>query len=106
MQSSSAPIKSVIPNGEIMRVIWTLGKSDAKKSRHFLAVQRLGKQQPLKTLLGRQVKKGRIADRNPRGKNLFIILWFPRMLMIQSATESLFSHICAKNRPNIGRNDS
>ena len=95
MQSSSAPIKSVIPNGEIMRVIWTLGKSDAQEVTALLSESKRLETATVKTLLGRLVKKG-VLRTETQGKNLFIILWFPRMLRFKSATESLFSHICAK----------
>ncbi len=80
MQSSSAPIKISDSEWEIMRVIWTLGKSDAQEVTALLSESKDWKTATVKTLLGRLVKKRRIADRNPRKKNLFIILWFPRML--------------------------
>ena len=48
MQSSSAPIKISDSEWEIMRVIWTLGKSDAQEVTALLSESKTGKQQPLK----------------------------------------------------------
>ena len=79
MQSSSAPIKISDSEWEIMRVIWTLGKSDAQEVTALLSESKDWKTATVKTLLGRLVKKA-YCGQKPKEKNLFIILWFPRML--------------------------
>ena len=58
MQSSSAPIKISDSEWEIMRVIWTLGKSDAQEVTALLSESKDWKTATVKTLLGRLVKKG------------------------------------------------
>ena len=77
-----------------MRVIWTLGKSDAQEVTALLSESKDWKTATVKTLLGRLVKKA-YCGQKPKEKNLFIILWFPRMLRFK-VPQSLFSHICAK----------
>ena len=86
-----------------MRVIWTLGKSDAQEVTALLSESKDWKTATVKTLLGRLVKR-RIADRNPRKKFVYYPL-VSEDATIQSATEFILSYLC-KNRPNIGRNDS
>ena len=95
MQSSSAPIKISDSEWEIMRVIWTLGKSDAQEVTALLSESKDWKTATVKTLLGRLVKKGVLRTETQGKKFVYYPLVFEDAT-IQSATESLFSHICAK----------
>ena len=105
MQSSSAPIKISDSEWEIMRVIWTLGKSDAQEVTALLSESKDWKTATVKTLLGRLVKKRRIADRNPRKKICLLSFGFRGCYDSKCHREFILSYLC-KNRPNIGRNDS
>ncbi len=77
MQSVVEPIKISDSEWEVMRVIWTLGQSDAKEITALLSENKNWKAATVKTLLGRLVKKG-VLKTESQGKNLFIRRLFPK----------------------------
>lgn len=80
---------------EVMRVLWTLGEADAQQIADVLGQRMDWKLATVKTLLGRLVKKAAVRT-EPSGKKY---IYFPQVgeeETLQSATENLFSRICAK----------
>ena len=80
---------------EVMRVIWTLGQANAQQITQILADSMDWKVATVKTLLGRLVKKEALWTEQEVKK----FIYHPavsEMETVRSATENLFSHICAK----------
>lgn len=80
---------------EIMRVLWTLGQADAQQISEILGESMDWKLATVKTLLGRLVKKAAVRTETSGKK----FIYFPQVeegATVRSATENLFSHICAK----------
>lgn len=97
MEATSAETQMKISDSEweVMRVLWTLGYADAQEITGILGASMNWKLATVKTLLGRLVKKNAITT-EPVGKKF---RYFPAVSeeeTIQSATENLFSHVCAK----------
>jgi CopY/TcrY family copper transport repressor len=95
MVATNTPIKISDSEWEIMRVIWTLGKSDAQEVTKLLSESMDWKAATVKTLLGRLVKKG-VLRTESYGKKFIYHPIVSEDATIRSATENLFSHICAK----------
>ncbi|MFV0558957.1 MAG: CopY/TcrY family copper transport repressor [Enterococcus sp.] len=80
---------------EIMRVLWTLEVADAKAIHQLLSSSMDWKLATVKTLLGRLVTKGAIQPDNVGKKFIYRpLVWEQEMIL--SASESLFTHVCAK----------
>lgn len=95
MQSVVEPIKISDSEWEVMRVIWTLGQSDAKEITALLSENKNWKAATVKTLLGRLVKKG-VLKTESQGKKFVYSPLVSEEATVRSAVENLFSHICAK----------
>lgn len=80
---------------EVMRVLWTLGQSDAQEINRLLSDEMGWKLATVKTLLGRLVKKEVVATEQS-GKKFIYRPTVSEAETVRSATENLFSHICAK----------
>lgn len=99
MSEETVPMKISDSEWEIMRVIWTLGQADAQEITQILASSKGWKVATIKTLLGRLVKKEALWTQQVGKK----FIYHPNVSetdTVKSATENLFSHICAKQ---IGR---
>ncbi|MDT2756129.1 CopY/TcrY family copper transport repressor [Enterococcus asini] len=97
MEATSAETQMKISDSEweVMRVLWTLGYADAQEITGILGASMNWKLATVKTLLGRLVKKNAITTETVGKK----FRYFPAVSeeeTIQSATENLFSHVCAK----------
>ena len=95
MTSTETQIKISDSEWEVMRVLWTLGSADAQEITGILGVNMNWKLATVKTLLGRLVKKAAVTTES-EGKKF---RYFPAVSeeeTIQSATENLFSHVCAR----------
>ncbi|GGI65887.1 MULTISPECIES: CopY/TcrY family copper transport repressor [Enterococcus] len=79
---------------EVMRVIWTLGESDAATINDVLKEKMQWKFATVKTLLGRLVKKEALKTRQVGKKYLYSAL-ISEEKSIHEATQELFSRICA-----------
>lgn len=95
MQSVVEPIKISDSEWEVMRVIWTLGQSDAKEITALLSENKNWKAATVKTLLGRLAKKG-VLKTESQGKKFVYSPLVSEEATVRSAAENLFSHICAK----------
>ncbi len=95
MKEVTSPIKISDSEWEIMRVIWTLGQSTAQEITQILAESMDWKAATVKTLLGRLVKK-KVVWTEQEGKKFIYHPAVSEMETVRSATENLFSHICAK----------
>lgn len=94
-QEVQSQIKISDSEWEIMRVLWTLGSADAQEITGLLGARMDWKLATVKTLLGRLVKKSAVTTETAGKK----FRYFPEVSeeeTIQSATENLFSHVCAK----------
>lgn len=80
---------------EVMRVLWTLGQSDAQEINQLLSTEMGWKLATVKTLLGRLVKK-EVVTTEQSGKKFIYRPTVSEEATVRSATENLFSHICAK----------
>lgn len=89
------PVKISDSEWEVMRVLWTLGQSDAQEINELLSQQMGWKLATVKTLLGRLVKKQVVATRQS-GKKFIYRPTVSEDATVRSATENLFAHICAK----------
>lgn len=95
MKEVTSPIKISDSEWEIMRVIWTLGQSTAQEITQILAESMEWKAATVKTLLGRLVKKEAVWTEQ-EGKKFIYHPAVSETETVRSATENLFSHICAK----------
>jgi len=95
METIKEPIKISDSEWEVMRVIWTMGQSTAKEITDLLSANKNWKTATVKTLLGRLVKKG-ILQPESQGKKFIYTPLVSEEATVRSATENLFSHICAK----------
>ncbi|MHC5374633.1 CopY/TcrY family copper transport repressor [Enterococcus sp. LJL120] len=80
---------------EVMRVIWTLGQASAQEIIGVLGDSKDWKPATIKTLLGRLVKK-EVVWTEQVGKKFIYHPAVSESATVRSATENLFSHICAK----------
>ncbi|MDN6640050.1 MAG: CopY/TcrY family copper transport repressor [Tetragenococcus sp.] len=95
MNTVVEPIKISDSEWEVMRVIWTKGKTDAKTINDLLSSFKGWKLATTKTLLGRLVKKD-ILQTEQSGKKFVYSAKVSEEETVRSATENIFSHICAK----------
>ncbi|OTN77247.1 CopY/TcrY family copper transport repressor [Enterococcus sp. 8G7_MSG3316] len=95
MENIEEPIKISDSEWEVMRVIWTMGQSTAKEITDLLSTNKNWKSATVKTLLGRLVKKG-VLEPEAQGKKFIYTPLVSEEATVRSATENLFSHICAK----------
>lgn len=95
MQTIHEPIKISDSEWEIMRVLWTLGKASAQEIDELLSETMNWKLATVKTLLGRLVKK-EVVRTEAEGKKFIYFPIVGEAETVRSATETLFSHICAK----------
>ncbi|GMA47603.1 CopY/TcrY family copper transport repressor [Tetragenococcus muriaticus] len=91
----SEPIKISDSEWEVMRVVWTKGKTDAKTINNLLSHSKGWKLATIKTLLGRLVKKD-VLQTEQSGKKFVYSAKVTEEQTVRSATENIFSHICAK----------
>ena len=92
---ASTPIKISDSEWEVMRVICTLESTTAQEIVEILGQTMDWKAATIKTLLGRLVKKEAVRTEQSGKKYIY----YPAISegeTVKSATESLFSHICAK----------
>lgn len=89
MQSVVEPIKISDSEWEVMRVIWTLGQSDAKEITALLSENKNWKAATVKTLLGRLVKKG-VLKTESQGKKFVYSPLVSEEATVRSAAENLF----------------
>lgn len=95
MEEKRVLIKISDSEWEVMRVIWTLGQANAQQIIQILADSMDWKVATVKTLLGRLVKKEALWTEQ-EGKKFIYHPAVSEMETVRSATENLFSHICAK----------
>src|SRR5699024_1781970 len=95
MEPVIEPVKISDSEWEVMRVVWTKGKTDAKTINEALSRSKGWKLATIKTLLGRLVKKDILAT-DQIGKKYIYSPKVSEEQTVLSATENLFSHICAK----------
>ncbi|EOL42076.1 CopY/TcrY family copper transport repressor [Enterococcus phoeniculicola] len=95
MNTTVEPIKISDSEWEVMRVIWTLDAVTAQEISNILAESMDWKPATVKTLLGRLVKK-EIIWTEQEGKKFIYHPLVSETATVRSATENLFSHICAK----------
>lgn len=79
---------------EVMRVVWTLGETDATTISQILGEKMQWKLATIKTLLGRLVKKEALQTQQV-GKKFFYSAKVSEEETFHGAQEELFSHICA-----------
>ncbi|MBO0481711.1 CopY/TcrY family copper transport repressor [Candidatus Enterococcus courvalinii] len=95
MTKPKMPVKISDSEWEVMRVIWTLNQTTAQEITQILADSMDWKAATVKTLLGRLVKK-EVVWTQQEGKKFIYHPAVSEMDTVRSATENLFSHICAK----------
>ena len=95
MVKTKMPVKISDSEWEVMRVIWTLNQTTAQEITQILADSMDWKAATVKTLLGRLVKK-EVVWTQQEGKKFIYHPAVSEMETVLSATENLFSHICAK----------
>ncbi|GAA3021485.1 CopY/TcrY family copper transport repressor [Tetragenococcus solitarius] len=95
MNTLMEPIKISDSEWEVMRVVWTKGKTDAKTINDLLSSSKGWKLATTKTLLGRLVKKD-VLQTEQAGKKFVYSAKVTEEQTVRSATENIFSHICAK----------
>lgn len=95
MNTLAEPIKISDSEWEVMRVIWTKGQTDAQTINDLLSSSKGWKLATTKTLLGRLVKKD-MLDTKKMGKKFLYRSKVTEEQTVRSATENIFSHICAK----------
>ncbi|KAF1297589.1 penicillinase repressor [Enterococcus sp. JM4C] len=94
MNTTLEPIKISDSEWEVMRVIWTLDAATAQEISEILSESMDWKPATIKTLLGRLVKK-EIVWTEQSGKKFIYHPLVSEESTVRSATENLFSHICA-----------
>lgn len=95
MSMTITPIKISDSEWEVMRVIWTQKATTAQEIIAILGQTMDWKPATIKTLLGRLVKKEAVRTEQAGKKYIY----YPAISegeTVKSATENLFSHICAK----------
>lgn len=95
MVATAEPIKISDSEWEVLRVIWTSGKTTAQQIINVLSASKDWKPATVKTLLGRLVKKEAVWTEQDGKK----FIYHPQVTeeeTVRSATEDLFSHICAR----------
>lgn len=95
MVTVSEPLKISDSEWEILRVIWTQEQATAQQISDVLSSSKGWKPATVKTLLGRLVKKEAVWTEQAGKK----FIYHPKVTetdTVRSATENLFSHICAK----------
>ncbi|MHC5253265.1 CopY/TcrY family copper transport repressor [Listeria kieliensis] len=95
MTMTVTPIKISDSEWEVMRVIWSQEVTTAQEIIDILGQTMDWKPATIKTLLGRLVKKGAVRTEQSGKKYLY----YPAIdegETVKSASENLFSHICAK----------
>lgn len=95
VKKETFPIKISDAEWEIMRVVWTLNQANAQEITQILANSMGWKPATVKTLLGRLVKKEALWTEQV-GKKFIYHPAVSERKTVKSATENLFSHICAK----------
>lgn len=80
---------------EVMRVIWTMEQATAQEIISVLGESKDWKPATIKTLLGRLVKK-EVVWTEQNGKKFIYHPAVSEAATVRSATENLFSHICAR----------
>ncbi|MEO1770166.1 CopY/TcrY family copper transport repressor [Candidatus Enterococcus ferrettii] len=95
MSVTLEPVKISDSEWEIMRVVWTLQSATAQEIIEVLGESKDWKPATIKTLLGRLVKKEALRTEQ-EGKKYIYHPNVSEAETVQSATENLFSHICAK----------
>ena len=80
---------------EVLRVLWANPQSDSKTVCEILGESKEWQNSTIKTLLGRLVKKEALAT-TKKGNKFYYSPLVSEDEVIVSATETLFSHICAK----------
>lgn len=92
--SKEEAIKISDAEWEVMRVIWTLGETDATTINNVLSEKMQWKLATIKTLLGRLVKKEALQTKQV-GKKFFYSAKVSEEETFHGAQEELFAHICA-----------
>lgn len=95
MTMTVSPIKISDSEWEVMRVIWTQEATTAQEIIAILGQTMDWKPATIKTLLGRLVKKEAVRTEQS-GKKYIYYPAISESTTVKSATENLFSHICAK----------
>lgn len=95
MAMTITPVKISDSEWEIMRVIWTQESTTAQEIIDILGQTMAWKSATIKTLLGRLVKKAAVRTEQS-GKKYIYYPTISEGETVKSATENLFSHICAK----------
>lgn len=95
MAMTITPVKISDSEWEIMRVIWTQESTTAQEIIDILGQTMAWKPATIKTLLGRLVKKEAVRTEQS-GKKYIYYPAISEGATVKSATENLFSHICAK----------
>lgn len=80
---------------EVLRVLWANPQSDSKTVCEILGESKGWQNSTIKTLLGRLVKKQALSTIK-KGNKYYYSPLVSEDSVIVSATETLFSHICAK----------
>lgn len=80
---------------EVLRVLWANPQSDSKTVCEILGESKGWQNSTIKTLLGRLVKKQALSTIK-KGNKYYYSSLVSEDSVIVSATETLFSHICAK----------
>lgn len=91
----SEPVKVSEAEWEVLRVIWTQELTTSQEVIKVLETTMDWKPATIKTLLGRLVKKELVGTQKQGNKYGYYPLVSEKET-VQSATETLFSHICAK----------
>lgn len=89
------PVKISDAEWEVMRVLWTLNSATAHEIAAILGDKMDWKLATVKTLLGRLSKKEVIRSES-EGKRFIYYPNVSETATVRSATENLFSHICAQ----------
>jgi len=95
MTTINEPVKISDSEWEVMRVIWNNEQIDATTINELLSESKGWKIATIKTLLGRLVKKD-VLHTEREGKKFLYSAKVSESETVRSATENLFSHICAR----------
>ena len=95
MSTINEPVKISDSEWEVMRVIWNNDQIDAATINELLSESKGWKIATIKTLLGRLVKKD-VLHTEREGKKFLYSAKVSEAETVHSATENLFSHICAR----------
>lgn len=95
MEQVKSSVKISDSEWEVMRVIWTLGQTTAQEITAILGDSMDWKPATVKTLLGRLVKK-EVIWTEQEGKKFIYHPAITEAETVKSASEKLFSQICAK----------